>query len=382
MKLLYEAIDTHNSIVIFGASDIGCLLYDEINAYCESKSKPLIFADNSYKKWSENTLKPVLAAEKHPNALWIVATDMKTRQMTDDCRMLGIPPENIFTQIPNTILNMRRSEQRLKRITPQGFPELIEVDLCHHCNLNCAGCSAFSPLIAEPQFADSGVFENDIMRLSALLNGNLGRIHLMGGEPLLHPEISEFIRASRKAFPQMAIKIVTNGVLLDKMPDSFWSVCKEQEAIIAVTRYPLKLDFDMMKELAGRNSVKFEFFGIAVEKSTYNLALDPNGKQNSYESFVDCQIANECIRLKNGKLATCSLILNIDFFNQHFDTDLQVCPNDYIDIYKAQSGSEIMSFLAHPVPFCRYCDINNRTYDNPWHISERSVDDWVVDDRL
>jgi hypothetical protein len=91
-------------------------------------------------------------------------------------------------------------------------------------------------------------------------------------------------------------------------------------------------------------------------------------------------MANYCLRLKSGKLATCSPILNIDFFNKRFNTDLQVCPDDYIDIYKAQSGSEIMDFLAHPVPFCRYCDVRKRTYDNPWHVSKGVIGEWVADD--
>jgi hypothetical protein len=89
-------------------------------------------------------------------------------------------------------------------------------------------------------------------------------------------------------------------------------------------------------------------------------------------------MANRCYRLKDGKLATCSPILNIGFFNKRFGTVLQVTPDDYIDIYKAQSAGEIMGFLARPVPFCRYCDVNRRTYDNPWHTSKGEIGEWTV----
>jgi organic radical activating enzyme len=306
---------------------------------------------------------------------------MKARSMTDDCRKLGIAPENVFTQIPNTILWQKRHEQRQKRITPQGFLETLDVALCYHCNLNCAGCNVFSPLASEPMFADVDVFENDVKRLSCLFGGKLGNINLFGGEPLLHPEITKFIRVARKHFPQTVIKIITNGILLERMPAEFWDACAEQEVVISATPYPLKIDFDKIKELVEEKGIEFEFFGIATEKTSWNIALDPKGRQAPYQSFIDCMWANRCYRLKDGKLTTCSPILSIDFFNKHFNTDLQVCPDDYIDIYKAQSGSEIMDFLARPIPFCRYCDVKKRTFDNPWHISERALGEWVIDDR-
>src|SRR5512145_1822333 len=60
----------------------------------------------------------------------------------------------------------------------------FSVPLAEHCNLRCCGCDHFAPL-AEQEFADIGAFENDFARLSHLLNGDVEKIGLMGGEPLL-----------------------------------------------------------------------------------------------------------------------------------------------------------------------------------------------------
>jgi molybdenum cofactor biosynthesis enzyme MoaA len=59
------------------------------------------------------------------------------------------------------------------------------------------------------------------------LGKKVGWILLMGGEPLLHPELERFFPAARTAFPSAKIKIVTNGILLSKKEDSFWRHSKK-----------------------------------------------------------------------------------------------------------------------------------------------------------
>ena len=64
----------------------------------------------------------------------------------------------------------------------------VEFPVVYHCHLNCAGCDHFSPL-AEKYFMPTEVFEKDILRLKELTKGNMDAITLLGGEPLLHPDI-------------------------------------------------------------------------------------------------------------------------------------------------------------------------------------------------
>ena len=62
----------------------------------------------------------------------------------------------------------------------------LEHHIVDHCNLNCGGCSHFSPL-ADPWFEDFDTFKKDFLQLYDITHGNVGVIRLMGGEPLLHP---------------------------------------------------------------------------------------------------------------------------------------------------------------------------------------------------
>jgi MoaA/NifB/PqqE/SkfB family radical SAM enzyme len=89
------------------------------------------------------------------------------------------------------ILSIKKT-QKLKKLS-------FHVRLTEHCNLNCAGCSAFSP-VADEKFYDVDVFRNDCERIAALTNGEIGQIVLAGGEPLLHPRITDFFDISRSFF--------------------------------------------------------------------------------------------------------------------------------------------------------------------------------------
>jgi hypothetical protein len=96
---------------------------------------------------------------------------------------------------------------------PWNF-DAFDVHLTDHCNLNCAGCNHFSPLCREGRFADLGVFARDMGRMSALFADRSPIVHLLGGEPMLHPDVEKFLPIARAAFPKSVIQIVTNGLLL------------------------------------------------------------------------------------------------------------------------------------------------------------------------
>jgi hypothetical protein len=382
MKYLYERLDKYKSVVIFGASDLGKLLHDEIRDYCDSNNKTICFADNSYKKWvaDGSIIPPGSADERYPGALWFVASDRHSDSMIKDLLRLGIPEGDIIVDLPIRVINRKLEGERTHRLTIKHRIEQLDVELAYHCNLNCAGCSVFSPLVKEPDYADIDDFGSDMCRLSHLLEGDLGTLHIMGGEPLLNPDINGFLKCAREYFPKVRIKVITNGLLLINMPETFWDTCIENRVTISVTEYPIRLDFDGMKRLAAEHCVEFEFFGIAAEKTSWNLAFDCSGNQEPFNSFTNCHMANMCTMLKNGKISTCSTILNAEFFNSYFNKELKVCPDDYIDIYEARSGEEILEFISKPVPFCRYCDVRRRNYDNPWHVSKREISEYVVDE--
>lgn len=268
-------------------------------------------------------------------------------------------------------------KKALRNLTPKTHLEQIEVNITEHCNLNCQSCDHFSS-IAEPEFLDIQVFENDIKRLSELTNGHIDRIYLLGGEPLLHPDINKFSKITRKYFPKSLVSILTNGILLDKQQEDFWQTCKNYNIEIWTTKYPIKVDYDNLSDLCQKHGISFKFFFGGDEiKTSYKRALDLNGNQNPIESFKKCGIANNCIMLNHGKIYTCTLAPCIRHFNKYFNQNLNIKENDGIDIYKVKDIHEILNFCSSPIHFCKYCNIDANEKNIPWSITKRNINEWV-----
>ena len=102
----------------------------------------------------------------------------------------------------------------VNRTLPLGRPVLdyLEFHVADHCNLNCAGCLHYAPF-APKRLASLETVSHDFRRLGTLFS-NIRHVRIMGGEPLLHPNLVAFARVVRQTFPRSRIRIVTNGLAL------------------------------------------------------------------------------------------------------------------------------------------------------------------------
>ena len=256
--------------------------------------------------------------------------------------------------------------------------------LVEHCNLNCAMCDHFSPL-ARPEIADYDEFCRDFERLSQIVDSRCRRIGLMGGEPLLCPNIEQYISKVRACFPETQISIVTNGILLNRMEDKFFKSCKENSIEIEYTCYPIDFDYEGVKKAIRSKGVTINAYNGTDEfvKTSYFIPIKIDGDEDIEWNFNHCFHANNCIQLKHGKLYTCTIIPNIEHFNRAFATDIPVSNDDYIDIYtEGITEKDIMADLARPKRFCRFCDVKNRRNDIPWKCSSKSLCEWSVDEKI
>lgn len=250
------------------------------------------------------------------------------------------------------------------------------VHLAEHCNLNCCGCDNFSPL-AKPEFLDVAEFERDLKRLSDLFDGRCKYISLMGGEPLLHPQLIAIIEIARKHFPWGGIGITTNGILLTQMAEEFWEVCRQHNVLIQITHYPINININKIKETASKYNVTIRWASDGVLKELWFWPIDETGKNSVKLNFAMCTRCNNgCAILQHGKLCTCSLVPNIRHYTEHFQARMEIAAEDYIDIYQEQSAEAILKKLAQPIPFCRYCNVKQFSGGIPWQISKREKSEW------
>lgn len=255
--------------------------------------------------------------------------------------------------------------------------EKIDIHLVEHCNLKCRSCTHFSSL-AEESFLNIDEFEKDLKRCSYLSKGEIGQIYLLGGEPLLHPDITEFFPIARNLFRNSQIIVITNGILLPEKDDSFWNALRRSGVQLWISDYQLKIPYEEMNKKAEEFGVYLAYTTATADdgkKIWAKFPLDLDGEQYYLDSFEQCAIKN-CVTLKHGRLYTCPTIAHIEHFNKAFKTDLEPSEFDYVDIYKIKSWDQALSHLVKPVSFCRYC--KTRCYENgEWAPTKRDIREWI-----
>lgn len=269
-----------------------------------------------------------------------------------------------------------------------GFIGHIEMHLTEHCNIGCKFCSHLST-VAEEEFYDMEKFEKDLARLSEVSQQNVYNLELLGGEPLLHPQINELLAVSRKYFPKTNIELLTNAVLLDYMPESFWLTLKENNIFLTPSLYPVKINWKSIIDKAEKYDIQFtdddqqKFRTLENIKedtitSFYKVNIDVNGKQS--KNNTDCIFKNACVQYYDGKLFPCFIASNIRHFNRKFNKNVPLADSDFLDLYKVNSFDEISNFLnRQDIEFCKYCAGMSASCE-PWtSVNEHSINEWLYD---
>ena len=253
----------------------------------------------------------------------------------------------------------------------------LEIHLSEHCNLNCVSCSHYSPL-ATPKFCDIAQLRNSLSKLSRFAN-EFYTIRLLGGEPLLNPNIVEIISIVRDLFPDTNIQLITNGLLL--MPpctkhinETFWETCRHNKISIAITIYPIGTDADIIRKICLDNGVNFSIYGFRTGDSGFNLySLDPKCRGNIL-NYYRCR-DTDSLQLADGKFYSCSQCAYVEHLNKAFGCHFKQSERDYIDVDNIDSRYAIKRFRWRAKPFCKYC-VFPRQKTN-WHRSQRNISEWV-----
>lgn len=234
-------------------------------------------------------------------------------------------------------------------------PLHIEFNVTDYCNLNCKCCSHYSPLAPE-EYQGLDSLEEDMRHISGIKNAEMIEgVYLIGGETLLYPELKQAMRMARKYFPWAKISIFTNGLLIPKMDDEFWETCRQEDCVIALTRYPIKFDFDKVEATVREKGVKLEVFGDrGDDNSFFRLPLDPEKKQNPRLAHFRC-ISYGCITIDHGKIFPCSQAACVGHLNRKFGTDFKWEKGDYIPVKDLKDAHELKLLRGKPIPFCGYC---------------------------
>jgi MoaA/NifB/PqqE/SkfB family radical SAM enzyme len=224
--------------------------------------------------------------------------------------------------------------------------------------------------LSPPVFASPEVFDREITRLSELCD-NVEWLNLLGGEPLLHPRVLDFARSARREFPNAGIALITNGLLLRKMPDEFWRSLASLGVQLRVSVYPVSLDVDAITKTAVRYGVDVVLNPII---SFRRVPIREQGRCDPTQAFRRCEM---CPLLRDGRIYLCAYAGLIGIVASKFGAAAPtVTATDSVSIYDVTDGYEIAQFLKHPVGWCRHCDFDAiERFD--WRPSERRLEEWT-----
>ncbi len=235
----------------------------------------------------------------------------------------------------------------LRFIKQRTFLKSIEFQIVDHCNLNCRGCSHFSN-ISEKRFIDARVLTKCFDKLNSHI-GYVYSVALMGGEPLLHPDLIDIMQYCRDRFPLSEIRIVTNGLLLDKMPEEFYRACHKNRILIYISKYPPTINkLDKIKEILSLYQVRY-FISSTVRE--FSVCLNPEGTSDMKYTFEHCG-RKSCTIVRDDHIYVCPISAYIDKYNKRFGQNIP--QPEGLNLYDC-STDELLEYLKNPVRTCSYC---------------------------
>lgn len=178
----------------------------------------------------------------------------------------------------------------------------LEVHIVDHCNLRCDGCCSLSPFL--PQwFIEPEELQRDLRLAGRVLAPTWFK--LVGGEPLLHPELIECLRIAKDAQIAEIVSVTTNGFLLDRMPEEFWVLADA----MTISLYPRPALPRSVVELINAKALAF---GVELNWKRQDMFVDMDRDRPAKDPRVtqavwdDCWLRHRCHLLSKGRFYACT----------------------------------------------------------------------------
>ncbi|MCE5228724.1 radical SAM protein [bacterium] len=130
------------------------------------------------------------------------------------------------------------------------------IEITNSCNFNCAICVAHEPGEQDGHFL---ALDEVVRRAEIARRGGARILHLIGGEPTLHPDLAPIV--ARLARMKLSVAVISNGYLLGRDPGfarrlkaaGLSRVCLQFDSLDHATLHKLHRDHLREKEAAIRN---------------------------------------------------------------------------------------------------------------------------------
>lgn len=244
----------------------------------------------------------------------------------------------------------------------------LDIHLSDRCNLNCVGCTHYSPLFDEVGCSEDTII-GDLEKVLTKFS-NVARLNLLGGEPLLNKNLENILVSIRGMFPNTSIVLFTNGILVPALSASVLKAISKLKIKLYISEYtPTHRMKEKIQQTLEYYKVQYSFSGYE-QKLKFNKPL-ARDLSNMHENIC---MSDGCISLRDGKIARCPTLLYVFKLNEEFQ-----CRYPESGIYDLNdsnfTGSQLLKKLKDAVPLCDYCIKN----EIEWHTcgKNKRLEDFV-----
>jgi hypothetical protein len=201
---------------------------------------------------------------------------------------------------------------------------------------------------------------------------------LLGGEPTMHPRLSEFVILVRKHWPTARIRIVTNGFFLHRHPELPATLAADGNADLALSIHHDETAYvERLRPILDLLAIWQRDHGTIVHTWQshqgwtrrylgFGAAMLPFEDGRPRQSWEICP-ARHCKQLHGGKLWKCAPLAYLGLqkakyhLSEKWDRYLRYTPLD-----AACTDRELEKFLAlEDEPVCSMCSAERRSYPLP-----------------
>jgi hypothetical protein len=353
-------MESKNSVVICGFGEYGKILYDILSANGMSVTA---FIDNAIEKWNiqYNSINVIPAFKANQieklTDYFIIPGTYSTKIIEDiyyQLRTLNISKDKIcvapMEMLKNEWYNDDCEMGGIKIYKEWCALPYLEFPVALHCNQQCAACLHFSPL-SEKHFYDTKKFKKDIAQLKELVS-HIETIRVMGGEPLLNPDLNQILDFTRNIYPYSTIVLVSNGILIKRMPKELIETIVNTNTIVKISLYPsIYQEAESIYDFLNENNIRYSKPDIIT---FFKKGLYADKRENPY--FPNKPEMCRCLNMFEGKLSVCPMAMYVGILNQKFGTSFP--ENGYWKIESVlKDMDKFKENLKKAVDLCEYCRI-------------------------
>ena len=255
--------------------------------------------------------------------------------------------------------------------------EAFELHVVEHCNLRCAHCCNTSPYLP-PRTLSLDEIALVLGQMQPVLHADV--LKIMGGEPLLHPQITEVLHLLRQSGVGQIVRLFTNGLLLGRMDDRFWSAL-DHLTVSTYSSAPVRPELlARIEEKARRHDVVLNIKPVDRFNRVMHGAYRDDA-QAVQQTHTDCWLRHRCLVVRDHQFFVCTraaylpdLHREVTLHDPYPDPEARRA-EDGVPLAGPDLGARVLAALNRTTPLhaCRFCLGGNGPWEAHAQLSRADV---------